>query len=137
MPQIQWNDEAKMAWCRVNIDPAEKSVCLAISREYVLERDRNVSPVYKFNKQGEATHIALASVQSCLDEFGNYAKRQKPVQFVTQWYRWESAFSLPERLAVEWEMWIDAYGFYRAKDRQAPEYDTLTQHRIGQQENAK
>jgi hypothetical protein len=137
MSEIEWNDETKMAWLRANVDPAEKSVCLAISREYVQERYRDAGPVYRYNKRGEATHIAIGLAHPVVDEFGEPARKQRPVQLLTPWYRWEDDFSLPQKLAVEWELWADAYGAVKHRFRKtAPEYDALTQHTIQQQEQA-
>jgi hypothetical protein len=133
--QINWNDdENRMMWYRSSIDPAEKSVMLAICREYVQEHWRDARIVYKVNRQGIITHAAIAIAKTLVDARGNYAKSQNSLQLITEWLIWNDPAC---HLLIEWELWLEAYGYCKYKQNRkgtAPQYDALTQHRANQQQ---
>jgi hypothetical protein len=127
------DDEQKMMWYRSAISAGEKSVMLAIMREYVQEHWRDARIVYKTDRKGNFTDAAIGIAKPILDKCGNYAKQQHAVQLLTKWRPWNNPTL---HLIEEWELYLEAYGFCKYQQnrcgKNGPEYDALTQHRANQ-----
>lgn len=126
----RFGSETRAGFILHSIDDEAKLQSISTARSYVLDYYQHAGPVYKFDKKGEPTEVAIAVIKPGLDQFGNYAKKQHTAQFLTNWYKCAGEPSV--RLLLE--MWIEAFGKVKYRPGQMPEFDRITLQAIANQE---
>jgi hypothetical protein len=118
--------DARVYWAFSQLTYDERVLAISLSQAYIRDFFGSATLVYKTDRHGNNTSVAIAVVKPVLDSFGQFAKKQHAPQFLTQWFTCTKA--QPEH-DLQLKLWLEAMvGVYHRFG--SPVADKVTEHRI-------
>jgi hypothetical protein len=107
MTLVNFQSESAAIYAMNSLDADSKQRFVELARNHIHASAGQANLVFQTDRNGAKTYVAIACVDPIFDGHNQFAKRQLPPQFLTDWTKCDAHMIAPN---VRLYLWASAFG---------------------------